>query len=122
MGAGYSADILCTVTLEARQERRDQGSLSNFLYSRCIIVFNTSKVVSTKPSLFHLHCRYFVVMKPLRRHVRKTTVSCDWRRPGHGTTMLTSDWSGAAVHRAGAGRVAAALPAHHPLLQDREVS
>ena len=54
MGAGYSADILCTVTLEARQERRDQGSLSNFLYSRCIIVFNTSKVVSTKPSLFHL--------------------------------------------------------------------
>ena len=79
MGAGYSADILCTVTLEARQERRDQGSLSNFLYSRYIIVFRTSKVVSTKPSLFHLHCRYFVVMKPLRRHVRKTTVSCDWR-------------------------------------------
>ena len=122
MGAGYSADILCTVTLEARQERRDQGSLSNFLYSRYIIVFRTSKVVSTKPSLFHLHCRYFVVMKPLRRHVRKTTVSCDWRRPGHVTIMLTSDWSGAAVHRAGAGRVAAALPAHHPLLQDREVS
>ena len=61
-------------------------------------------------------------MKPLRRHVRKTTVSCDWRRPGHVTTVLTSDWSGAAVHRAGAGRVAAALPAHHPLLQDREVS
>ena len=54
MGAGYSADILCTVTLEARQERRDQGSLSNFLYSRYIIVFRTSKVVSTKPSLFHL--------------------------------------------------------------------
>ena len=77
--AGYSADILCTVTLEARQERRDQGSLSNFLYSRYIIVFRTSKVVSTEPSLFHLHCRYFVVMKPLRRHVRKTTVSCDWR-------------------------------------------
>ena len=61
-------------------------------------------------------------MKPLRRHVRKTTVSCDWRRPGHVTTVLTSDWSGAAVHRAGAGRVAPALPAHHPLLQDREVS
>ena len=54
MGAGYSADILCTVTLEARQERRDQGSLSNFLYSRYIIVFRTSKVVSTKPSPFHL--------------------------------------------------------------------
>ena len=61
-------------------------------------------------------------MKPLRRHVRKTTVSCDWLRPGHVTTVLTSDWPGAAVHRAGAGRVAAALPAHHPLLQDREVS
>ena len=49
MGARYSADILCTVTLEARQERRDQGSLSNFLYSRYIIVFRTSKVVSTIP-------------------------------------------------------------------------